>query len=308
MNPGHISAFQTYSEFQSVREFNASNKRFLNDYGHRFTKGERLAFHQLTRFSVKVIGVCNARICKLVAACHQMGGISRSTVERMLRKARKLGILSSLHTIRKRGGYAHNVFIFHYYDGTTPPYMTEREECDIPTEQREEAPATPPETLRPETKELYTKTIRKETVVPSPVLDYSYLPTYIPREFINAVRSFFTSATEICHLWQTARMAYKKLDFLSTPIEHLVPSIIQSFKVSVYQYKRGKIRQSFAQYFYGALYGVLIVDKRQEVAYENKGYNWLDATPTPRHDYEWQAFLGLQKKDYNWLEDDGASC
>ncbi|EIT84263.1 hypothetical protein A374_15793 [Fictibacillus macauensis ZFHKF-1] len=300
MNPGHISTFQNYSEFQSVQEFNSSNARFLKDYGHRFTKGERLAFQQLTRYSVKVIGVCNARICKLVAACYKNGGISRSTVERMLRKARKLGILSTLHTIRKSGGYAHNIFIFHYYDGTTPPYLTERKERDIPTEQREEAPLAPPETLRPETKELNTKTIRKETIVPSTVLDYSYLPTYIPRDFINAVRSFFTSASEICSLWQTARMAYKKLDFRSTPIEHLVPSIIQSFKVTVYQYKRGKIRQSFTQYLYGALYGVLIVDKRHEVANENQSYNWLEATSSSASLVEWV----MQQSDYDWLEDE----
>ncbi|WHY74530.1 hypothetical protein [Fictibacillus enclensis] len=75
-------------------------------YIKRFTKGELIAFQQLTRYCVKVIGVCNAKICTLVSACYKKGVISRSTIERMFRKAKRLGIISVHHTLRSKGGYA----------------------------------------------------------------------------------------------------------------------------------------------------------------------------------------------------------
>ncbi|WP_227937635.1 hypothetical protein [Alkalihalobacillus deserti] len=133
MKSGRIEQFTHLSEFKSVKEFNESMAAALDIHGHHFTKGERIAFIQLTRFCVKVIGVCNARICKLVQACqHTKGGISRSTFERMLRKARFLGILSNYRTKRAKGGYSHSVYVFHRFDTSKPSQLNERETLENP--------------------------------------------------------------------------------------------------------------------------------------------------------------------------------
>ncbi len=274
MVPGKVTNFKELSEFQTVKEFNESNKRFLEVHRGKFTKGELIAFHQLTRYSVKVIGVCNAKICTLVSACYKKGGISRSTVERMLRKAKKLGILSIYHTLRSKGGYAHNVFVFHRFDRPLAENLTGRSAAKSPDTPKEEPIKTEPEATSLKTKIQTTKTIRKETVTFS-TLDYSYLPNYIPRDFINAVKPFFTTAAEICSFWQKARMAYMKLNF-GKPLELLVPEVIQGFRITVYQYKRRKIKTSFAQYFYGVVYGMLAVERRRESYSNVLGYDWLN--------------------------------
>ncbi|SDN08961.1 hypothetical protein SAMN04488137_3463 [Fictibacillus solisalsi] len=82
MLPGKITNFKTLND-----------KHFLEVHGEKFTKGELIVFHQLTRYSVKVIGVCNAR---------------------------KFGVISIHHTIRNQGGYAHNIFVFHRFDRPLP--------------------------------------------------------------------------------------------------------------------------------------------------------------------------------------------
>ncbi|MED2972881.1 hypothetical protein P4361_11675 [Fictibacillus sp. B-59209] len=131
------------------------------------------------------------------------------------------------------------------------------------------------ETKNIETKEkIKTKILRKQPAF-SPTLDYSYLPDYIPRDFIQAVKPFFTTAAEICSLWQKARVAYKKLN-IEKPLEMLIPEVIQGFKITVYQYKLQKIRTSFAQYFYGVIYGMLTVERRRESYSNVLGYDWLN--------------------------------
>ncbi|WHY71962.1 hypothetical protein [Fictibacillus enclensis] len=40
MVPGKITNFKELSEFQTVKEFNESNKHFLEVHGDKFTKGE----------------------------------------------------------------------------------------------------------------------------------------------------------------------------------------------------------------------------------------------------------------------------
>ncbi|SFE99232.1 hypothetical protein SAMN05428981_1121 [Bacillus sp. OV194] len=73
---------------------------------------------------------------------------------------------------------------------------------------------------------------------------------------IQAVKPFFTTAAEICSLWQKARIVYKKLQ-MERPLEALVPDVIQAFKITFYQYKLCKIKSTFPQYFYSVLYIII---------------------------------------------------
>ncbi|MFJ7746945.1 hypothetical protein [Peribacillus sp. NPDC097295] len=63
----------------------------------------------------KFVGVAQAKIGTLVKAINEKlngYGVSRSTFERMLRKAKELGILSIENTAKAKGGKGHNVYIF----------------------------------------------------------------------------------------------------------------------------------------------------------------------------------------------------
>ncbi|HWO95641.1 hypothetical protein WD019_15825 [Fictibacillus sp. Mic-4] len=286
MKSGYIEKYQLLSEFKTVKEFNEHIWRFLDDHRTAFSKSELIAFHQLTKYSVKVIGVCNAKIGTLVSASHkEKGGISRSTFERMLRKAKKLGILSVHHALRQKGGYAHNVFVFHRYDAPLEENMKDRPTPEIPCPISEtEAKSEPETTSFLETNSIKTiknEYIRKEKAPSLTELDETYLPDYIPEAFVNCVKPFFPEATNIYTFWKKARLAYHQFEF-NSPLELMVATVIKAFKTTVWQYKRKKIKTTFVQYFYGTLYGLFRVERRRERRRELSSlwpfnYNWLEA-------------------------------
>lgn len=270
MISGNIQNFSHLSEFSTVKQFNATIKFIITKFGQQFTKSEQLALEQLTQFSVKMVGVCNARICKLVQAAQQKkGGISRSTFERMLRKAKQLGFLSVHHTIRKKGGYSHSVYVFHRIDIASWDQLTEREQVEKPIT----LPVSTPK-KHPETSSLETNTKRKENrPLELEQLDFTYVPSYVPILFTNTVKPFYRTATEICQLWDRARIAYRSQRF-TEPIDHFLPLITKAFKETVYQYKRKRIKTSFLAYYYGTVQGILAVEKRKQVSAQ-RNLNWL---------------------------------
>ncbi|OIJ21713.1 hypothetical protein BKP45_03165 [Anaerobacillus alkalidiazotrophicus] len=271
MKPGNIKQFSHLREFTTLQQFNETIKHVLSQHGDEFTKGERLAFTILTRFSVKEIGICNARICKLVEAAQaQKGGVSRSTFERMLRKAKQLGVLSIHHTTRKKGGYSHNVYVFHRFDGTLIEKLTDRQ-----TTEKSTTPTLPNEKIPAETSKLENK-IKDKDLRPITLdsLDHTFVPSYVPKPFTKIVKPFFDRAKQICELWDRALIAYRQMKFTEA-IESLLPTITEAFKETVYKYKQGKIKKSFHAYFYGTVAGKLIVEKRKMVATKSLFSLWL---------------------------------
>jgi hypothetical protein len=105
------------AHFHTEEAFQQAVQLHLAFSYEQFTKGERIALDQLIHSSSKNHGVSDARICKMVQATHdRKGGISRSTFERMLRKALKLAIIEIQHTIRKEGGNGHSIYRFQPFD------------------------------------------------------------------------------------------------------------------------------------------------------------------------------------------------
>ncbi|OLO40299.1 hypothetical protein BTR23_07360 [Alkalihalophilus pseudofirmus] len=116
---GLIAKFKNLSQFKSIKDFNNNIEKWLADHKQSFTKSELIALKRLVRYCAKYFGVSNAKIQTLVAATHSqndMGGVSRSTFERMLRKASQIGLLVVKSTTKANGkGKGHNVFIFRRY-------------------------------------------------------------------------------------------------------------------------------------------------------------------------------------------------
>ncbi|WP_216830313.1 hypothetical protein [Alkalihalobacterium elongatum] len=283
MKSGRIEQYKQYSQFSNLEEFNASNKKALEIYGYHFTKGERIAFDVLTRFSVKVLGVCNARICKLVQACQDTkGGISRSTFERMLRKAKSLGIISIIHTVRENGGYGHNVYSFTHFDTPNNEKLTSRKFDKKPYLQKADEHKKQQETHLVETKTLKDKDLRQDKVkkidqIEMSELNYSFVPDHVPAPFVKAVKPFFNRATDICGLWDRAQIAFRSAKFAKdTSINALLPTIVHAFKQTVYRYKQKQIQTGFMPYFYGTVANLLTVEKRRMVAEGTQWGWWLE--------------------------------
>jgi hypothetical protein len=113
LKSGRIEGFESYSQFKSVKDFNTHVEMWLAVNKQKFSKGEHVGLKRLVRFSVKVPGVCNAKIGTLLKAIneeYQGNGISRSTFKRMIIKARELGILTIQETERKNGSQSSNLY------------------------------------------------------------------------------------------------------------------------------------------------------------------------------------------------------
>ncbi|TCP20770.1 hypothetical protein EV207_1497 [Scopulibacillus darangshiensis] len=258
MLSGRIEQFEHYSQFQSIEDFNETMGMYMACFGDQFTKGERKALYQLTRFCAKVPGVSNIRLCKLLAYANQSEPISRSTFERALRKAAKLGMLTIHHTCRKEGGYSHNVYVFNRFDGASDVQLTKGARPEKPDESKAEETKSSPEAInlfKTNNKDI-SKDVRLED------LDESYCPNHIPNNFIKAAKPFY-GADGIYQLWGTVLTASRRQS-LDGPIEHYLPVVISAFKQTVFQYKKGKIKNSFKAYFHGTLVGMLAVEARKE--------------------------------------------
>lgn len=94
MKQSNITSFQHLSQFSSLKDFNSNIEAFLFEHKNDFTRSELICFKALTRFAVKVKGVSNISINKLLKAISaQFKAVSESTFHRMKRKAIKLGII-----------------------------------------------------------------------------------------------------------------------------------------------------------------------------------------------------------------------
>lgn len=91
MQSGNIEQYKRLTQFRDLKSFNNHFEQWMTDLKDKFTKSETIALKRLVRFSASIPGVCYAKIQTMVAATHklsEMGGISRSSFERMVRKAK----------------------------------------------------------------------------------------------------------------------------------------------------------------------------------------------------------------------------
>lgn len=275
MRPGKIEKFASLSPFASLTEFNQHMKRHLAQHKDNFTKSEYIAFQRLFRYSAKYHGVANAKIATLVSACNEDARISRSSFERMLRKARKLGIVKIHHTVREKGGYAHNVFVFQRFDGAEPEKLTERETPKTLTPTGNRDSFSDGETgLKRETDDKDKKRIEDD-------LDYTYTSDSVPKAFRDLVKCIYDSAETIERYYSRVRIAAYRNLYEDKP-EEMVRVARDSFKQLVNKLKKGVVRDPYA-YFYR------ICDNKFHELYMEEAWEMIEDsyTPPPKGHWLW---------------------
>ena len=246
---GRIENFKDFSQFSSIQEFNNNIEMFLAEHKKDFTKGELIAFKRLVRFSAKYTGVANAKIGTLLKTINeklQGFGISRSTFERMLRKAKDLGILSIENTVKSKGGKGHNVYIFNKIDVLKKRKLTHCENHETPCASKNEVDNSKRETtILLKTNKNKRLNIRKD--VP---LDASFTASYVPKEFVQAVRPFFDEAAVIEDFWKSVFLDTKAISHIVEQ-ETITYTAINAFRQAIRGYKKGKIKTNLVRYFTG---------------------------------------------------------
>lgn len=233
MQAGNITNFAHLSQFRDLKDFNNNVEQWMIDIKEEFTKSGLIALKRLIRFSAKVPGVCNAKIQTLVAATHaDTIGISRSTFERMLRKAKALGFIE-VHNTSKRGYQAHNVYIF-------MPFPTKEvglsKNIDVPNK-----------TVNPS--ESINLLINKRI---DDTLGYTYVSNKVPKRFAELVGCFFDDATIIEEYYHMYRISTYWLETVYDD-DTLLSVGLDSFKQMIRAFKLNKIRKNPYAYYYGVL-------------------------------------------------------
>jgi hypothetical protein len=249
LSSGRIESFKDFSKFNSVKEFNNTIEMFLAEHKKDFTKGELVAFKRLVRFSVKYVGVANAKIGTLLRVINEKMngfGISRSTFERMLRKAKDFGILTVKNTQKSKGGKGHNVYIFNKIDVLREKNLTHCEEVSNPCESKDGQTKKETETsILLETNNNKNIHKRKELH-----LDSTFTASYVPNEFVQAVKPFFNHADTIEDLWKSVYLDTRAIKNIIDP-ELITYTAIGAFKQAIRAYKKGIIRTTLAAFFTG---------------------------------------------------------
>lgn len=241
MKSGDINQFKQLSKFSDLKDFNNHIEQWMVDLKEKFTKSELVALKRLVRFSASITGVCYAKIQTIVAATHEHDGvgISRSTFERMLRKARKLGLIEVLNTFKgvRKG---HNVYVFKPYEYTANDSQPSEEVL------KEEKIDVSNKTINL-SKTSKINTIRTKSLKSSNQSD-SFLPNHIDHEFAR-LSSYYFQNNDTAELWRIATI-HSRMNKL--PSETLKKASIESLKCLVYKVKHGNVK-SIRGYFDGVM-------------------------------------------------------
>lgn len=231
MQAGNIAKFAHLSQFRDLRDFNNNVEQWMVDIKEEFTESELIALKRLIRFSAKVPGVCNAKIQTIVAATHDSNiGISRSTFERMLRKAKSLGFIE-IHNTSKRGYQAHNVYVFTSY---LTKEVVQSDNIDVPIKANKPSKSI--------------NLLNNKRIV---ALDSTYVSSQVPKRFTALVTCFFDDATIIEEYYRMYHISTYWLTGYDS--DDLLDIGLDSFKQTIRALKRNRVRKNPYAYYYGVL-------------------------------------------------------
>jgi hypothetical protein len=261
-------------------------KGIISLYGERFYRlheGTRKALDRLCWFAAEK-GFCFPGSTYLGKTYEK----SKGTIDRHLKELRKQGQIVTVYRRCPRNngkGNPVHLFVNHPYFNHWVKYLQFDLESDVEADVKAENAESSCESKNKEAKKCSTynlslkdfnKYIRNTVNV---TLSSEYVPSFIPKAFRDAVRPFFSHADDIYELWGKVRLAYR-MSGIDKPLEDLVSISVQSFKETIFAYKRKRIKNTFTAYFFGTLRGLFAIERRREVQRNSDSvlfYNFLKA-------------------------------
>lgn len=252
MRAGSIAEFKRLSQFRDTKDFNNNIEQWLVEVKKEFTKGELVALKRLIRYACKFAGVSNAKIQTIISATHEGSiGISRSTFERMLRKAKKLNLIVVHNT--KRGNFqGHNVYVFQCYqskiDIRKQNDVVKKTKIDVPNKTNNPF-ETNSQNINKRNKDVLINNQRENVKYLG--LNAEFVSERVPSVFTNFVKCFFDNAEIIEELYKMYTISVSKLTSVYKDSE-LLHEGLEAFKQTIRSMKLGKVRNMYA-YYYGTL-------------------------------------------------------
>nr|WP_246288606.1 helix-turn-helix domain-containing protein [Bacillus haikouensis] len=254
-----MEKLRSYQAFDSLEE--------LNEYVHNVLKSFDLnentskVFFELSKFSVKVLGVCWLKVDTLADRV----GVSYKTAQRCLKCLVDLGVIRRVAQIRvKNGGQGASLTIM------CPSVLTCREESVEPYDTYNLEPFEQSETITSK-----TTTSLKDNVLEN---DTTFIEGTVDSWFIRMSSPFFNNKL-IKKLWKKAQQCFEW--YCSLPYIIDEETVTRAFKVSVYAYKVRRVKD-FGAYFFSTLRN-MIGDIESELEAQQRReaksplfYDWLN--------------------------------
>ncbi|MEB4871351.1 transcriptional regulator [Priestia megaterium] len=278
------SFIENRSQHQSMKR--KLLKEIINLYGEKFYRlheGTRKALDRLCWFASEK-GFCFPGSTYLGKTYEK----SKGTIDRHLKELRKRGQIVTVYRRCPRNngkGNPVHLFVNHPYFHHWVKYLQLNLESHVETDVEAENAESSCESKSKEAKNCSTynlslkdfnKYIRNNE---NSKLSSEYVPSLVPKTFRDTVRPFFPYADDIYELWGKVRLAYR-MSCIDKPLEELVSISVQSFKETIFAYKRKRIKNTFTAYFFGTLRGQFAIERRREVQRNSNSvlfYNVLKA-------------------------------
>ncbi|MBY0003685.1 MULTISPECIES: helix-turn-helix domain-containing protein [Priestia] len=278
------SFIENRSQHQSMKR--KLLKEIINLYGEKFYRlheGTRKALDRLCWFAAEK-GFCFPGSTYLGKTYEK----SKGTIDRHLKELRKQGQIVTVYRRCPRNngkGNPVHLFVNHPYFHHWVKYLQLNLESHVEADVEAENAENSCESKSKEAKNCSTynlslkdfnKYIRNNE---NSKLSSEYVPSVVPTMFRDAVRPFFPYADDIYELWGKVRLAYR-MSHIDKPLEDLVSISVQSFKETIFAYKRKQIKNTFTAYFFGTLRGQFAIERRREVRRNSNSvlfYNVLKA-------------------------------
>src|SRR5690606_27120323 len=197
------NALKKLKTFENKQQINETERAFLYKHKHELTPTAVNLLKIISRFAVKIPGVCWTKIGTLA----DLAGKTSRTIHRALNQLEELGIIERRKTIRRNGGYGHPVIIILPQDVTQDVIsdLSHREKETKTDVSTDEQPKKEPETKISKTKPLRVNNNNDKRIDDIP-LDESFVNKNVPQEFVDQAKIGF-DALEIENLWKRVEIA-----------------------------------------------------------------------------------------------------
>jgi hypothetical protein len=180
--------------------------------------------------------------------------ITNRTVRNVAKALRNAGVIHTVYrssTKHNGRGCPIHLFVAHPYFNYWTSLLDidfrpgfQSEEAETPCDSKDEPPKNK-STYDLTLKSYKPKNIRKETC-----LNSTFTASFVPKEFVQTVKSFFDDAATIEDFWKSVYLDTRMITHIIDP-ETITYTAIDAFKQAIRSYKRGKIKTTLIRYFTG---------------------------------------------------------
>lgn len=247
-------SYKPYTENQSQQKSMKRQliKKVIDSYGDTYYR-----LKEGTRQAIDMMCWLSAERGFVFAGDEYLGGrhdVSDRTIRNVAKSLRKAGIILTVYrssTKHNGRGCPIHLFVDHPYFN----YWTSLLELNFQADFQAEKTEIPCESKDQQQKNVSTydlplksikhKNIRKETR-----LNSTFTASYVPKEFVQAVKPFFDDASTIEDFWKSVYLDTRMITHIVDP-ETITYTAIDAFKQAIRGYKRGKVKTTLIRYFTG---------------------------------------------------------